>query len=164
MKTGPAANKTIPAKITQCSDCARKSLAGVLLMLLPLTLLAQAGSGPTLGFNSPDSMSSGSASIIDNPMMPKGVLKVAPEERYLLWVDLKQGKLNELERSDAGGMELRQVIPVSIGKNGFGKEEEGDRKTPVGVYRLTSFLTDEQLIDFYGLGAFPLNYPNVIDR
>jgi murein L,D-transpeptidase YafK len=41
---------------------------------------------------------------------------------------------------------------------------EGDRKTPVGVYRLTSFLSDEALIDFYGLGAYPLNYPNVIDR
>lgn len=97
-------------------------------------------------------------------MLPAGVLKLAGEERYLIWVDLKLGKLNILERNEHGGMELRQVIPVSIGKNGFGKEKEGDKKTPVGVYRLTSFLSDEQLIDFYGLGAFPLNYPNVIDR
>ena len=164
MKTGSAANKAIPVMITKSAECARKSLTGLLLILLPLTLFAQAGSSPTLRFNSTDSMSSGSASIIDNPMMPKGILKLAPQERYLLWVDLQQGKLNVLERNDAGGMELRQVIPVSIGKDGFGKEKEGDRKTPVGVYRLTSFLTDEQLIDFYGLGAFPLNYPNVIDR
>jgi len=56
------------------------------------------------------------------------------------------------------------VIPVSIGKNGFGKQLEGDKKTPVGIYRLTSFLKDAVLDDFYGLRAFPLNYPNVIDR
>lgn len=34
----------------------------------------------------------------------------------------------------------------------------------MGVYRLTSFLDDDRLIDFYGLGAYPLNYPNVLDR
>jgi len=61
-------------------------------------------------------------------------------------------------------MAVRQVIPVSIGKNGFGKEVEGDRRTPVDVYRPTLFREDEQLIDFYGLGAYPLNYPNVYDR
>ena len=125
MKTGSAANKAIPVMITKSAECARKSLTGLLLILLPLTLFAQAGSSPTLRFNSPDSMSSGSASIIDNPMMPKGVLKVAPEERYLLWVDLKQGKLNVLERSDAGGMELRQVIPVSIGKMALVRKRRG---------------------------------------
>ena len=45
-------------------------------------------------------------------------------------------------------MAVRQVIPVSIGKNGFGKEVEGDRRTPVDVYRPTLFREDEQLIDF----------------
>jgi len=61
-------------------------------------------------------------------------------------------------------MAVRQVIPVSIGKNGFGKEVEGDRRTPVDVYRSTLFREDEQLIDFYGLGAYPLNYHNLYDR
>ncbi|MBT5485426.1 MAG: L,D-transpeptidase family protein [Gammaproteobacteria bacterium] len=140
------------------------SLGVVMLVLLPLAAYSQAGSSPSLRFNAPDSHSSGSASSSYHPMLPAGVLKLAGEERYLIWVDLELGKLNILERNEQGGMELRQVIPVSIGKNGFGKEKEGDKKTPVGVYRLTSFLSDEQLIDFYGLGAFPLNYPNVIDR
>ncbi len=153
--------KAIPGIITYR---AQMSLAALIFLLLPLHLFAQAGGSPIIRFNSADAISSGSANIVDNPMMPRGILKLAPEERFLLWVDLEQGKLNVLEKNDAGGMVLRQVIPVSIGKNGFGKEQEGDRKTPVGVYRLTSFLSDEQLIDFYGLGAFPLNYPNVIDR
>jgi|TARA_B100000315_G_scaffold259226_1_gene314358 murein L,D-transpeptidase YafK len=34
----------------------------------------------------------------------------------------------------------------------------------VGVYRITSFLNDEQLSDNYGFGAYPLNYPNTWDR
>ena len=109
-------------------------------------------------------ISAGSANIVAEPKLPKSVLKLADEERFLLWVDLQAGKLHLLERNASGGMETRQVLPISIGKNGFGKLVEGDLKTPVGVYRLTSFLADELLIDFYGLGAFPLNYPNVIDR
>jgi len=115
-------------------------------------------------FHGPESLGAGSAVDDNGPVLPRGVLQLAEREQYLIWVDLKQGRLNLLERDGEGGMALRQVIPVSIGKNGYGKQVEGDRKTPVGVYRLTSFLDDDRLIDFYGLGAYPLNYPNVLDR
>jgi hypothetical protein len=79
-------------------------------------------------------------------------------------VELVKGRLSVLESQPEGCMAVRQVIPVSIGKNGFGKEVEGDRRTPVDVYRPTLFREDEQLIDFYGLGAYPLNYHNLYDR
>lgn len=142
---------------------------GLILSFLALLLgnqgaFGQAGSSKPLRFASGQHFSGGSASMSSKSVLPSTVLKLAESEQYLLWVELKAGKMHLLERNAFGGMETRQIIPVSIGKSGFGKMEEGDRKTPVGVYRLTSFLTDQQLDDFYGLGAFPLNYPNVLDR
>lgn len=136
-----------------------------LILASPLLASGQAGSSAPVRFHSTDAtLAAGSVNTVAESRLPKSVLKLADEERFLLWVDLQAGKLHLLERNASGGMETRQVLPVSIGKKGFGKVVEGDLKTPVGVYRLTSFLKDEQLIDFYGRGAFPLNYPNVIDR
>jgi murein L,D-transpeptidase YafK len=52
---------------------------------------------------------------------------------------------------------------ASIGKNGSGKNFEGDKKTPLGVYTLGKKIT-QPLSDFYGDGAFPIDYPNVYDK
>jgi len=51
---------------------------------------------------------------------------------------------------------------VSIGKNGADKNIEGDKRTPVGLYFASKKLTTP-LSDFYGDGAYPLNYPNELD-
>ncbi len=83
---------------------------------------------------------------------------------YLMWVELEQGRLNLLERMPDGGLVLRKRIPVSIGKQGIGKLKEGDQKTPIGNYYITSHLADDSIDDFYGTGAYPLNYPNALDR
>jgi murein L,D-transpeptidase YafK len=53
---------------------------------------------------------------------------------------------------------------VSSGKNGPQKAREGDEKTPIGVYHITARLPREKLSDFYGIGAFPIDYPNEWDR
>jgi murein L,D-transpeptidase YafK len=55
-------------------------------------------------------------------------------------------------------------MKTSIGLQGYGKTLEGDNKTPVGIYRITSHLTPEQLDDFYGHAAYPVNYPNAWDK
>ena len=137
----------------------------ILCCLVPAVAAAQAGSGPAQFFSAADSsLAAGSAMPESSAMLPSGVLRLAEEERFLFWVELQKGRLHVLEKNHAGGMSLKLTVPVSIGKNGFGKQVEGDRKTPVGVYRLTSFLPDAKLIDYYGPGAYPLNYPNVIDR
>lgn len=52
---------------------------------------------------------------------------------------------------------------ASIGKNGSGKNFEGDKKTPLGVYTLGGKIK-QPLSDFYGEGAFPIDYPNVYDK
>ena len=53
---------------------------------------------------------------------------------------------------------------VTLGKNGIEKTREGDQKTPIGVYHVTANLPRKKLTDFYGAGAFPINYPNEWDE
>lgn len=53
---------------------------------------------------------------------------------------------------------------MTIGKEGMGKNKEGDLRTPEGVYFVTSYLDGEGLPERYGPGAFPINYPNEFDK
>jgi murein L,D-transpeptidase YafK len=53
---------------------------------------------------------------------------------------------------------------VSLGKRGVDKAREGDQKTPIGVYHVTANLPRQKLADFYGAGAYPINYPNEWDK
>lgn len=96
--------------------------------------------------------------------VPAGLIFENLDNPYLMWVELDAGQLHLLERLDQGGYATRASRPISIGKNGAGKEREGDMKTPVGVYQITSFLEDKKLDDFYGVGAYPVNFPNIWDR
>jgi murein L,D-transpeptidase YafK len=96
-------------------------------------------------------------------LRPKGLIKLPESLDYVLWADLKQGNLHVV-RHDQGRLQLAETISISIGKQGFGKQQRGDKKTPVGVYRLLARLDDSQLDDFYGNGAYTLNYPNYLDQ
>ena len=51
---------------------------------------------------------------------------------------------------------------VTTGANAGDKWYRGDKKTPNGVYYPVSYRTNLPLV--YGSGAFPLNYPNVLDK
>lgn len=97
-------------------------------------------------------------------LYPKGMLKLPKTLKHVLWVDLDQGNLYVLEQVDGGRFSLTDTMSISIGKRGYGKVRRGDKKTPVGVYRLMAHLPDEALDDFYGIGAYTLNYPNALDR
>ncbi len=59
---------------------------------------------------------------------------------------------------------LERHFYVSTGKLEGNKQILGDLKTPEGVYFITRYIPDEQLPDKYGVGAFPMNYPNELDR
>lgn len=142
----------------------------ILVSMLPNSLIAQAGSSSPIIFESPQAFfasvsldMSSSSGIQGVPLRPKGFLKIPQDEQFVFWVELESGRLKVLEQLESGGFIVRQIIPVSIGSNGYDKQVEGDKRTPIGVYHFTSFLNDDQLIDFYGLGAYPINYPNAID-
>ena len=53
---------------------------------------------------------------------------------------------------------------MSIGENGDGKQDDGDRRTPLGIYFVTEQLDTSKLHEKYGVTAFTLDYPNAWDR
>lgn len=52
----------------------------------------------------------------------------------------------------------------STGKSIGDKNLEGDAKTPEGIYFFIKEIDDAQLAPIYGIGAFPTDYPNLMDR
>ena len=93
---------------------------------------------------------------------PKIFAQLNEKDKYLFYVDAVNSRLYLYENIN-GKLTYKDDYYVSIGKNGFGKQYEGDKKTPIGVY-FTGKKIKESLSDFYGDAAYPLSYPNEIDR
>lgn len=98
-----------------------------------------------------------------NDIIPGNLIKLADSTKHIVIVDLSRSRLY-LYANDHGTLSLVTDYYISIGKNGAIKEREGDKRTPIGVYQVTKFLAPSTLPDFYGAGAFPINYPNIIDK
>jgi murein L,D-transpeptidase YafK len=95
--------------------------------------------------------------------LPRQILQLHEGQRHALLVDSRRSRLYVFT-NDAGRPRLIADYYVSLGKNGVEKTREGDQKTPIGVYHVTADLPRRKLTDFYGSGAFPINYPNEWDR
>jgi murein L,D-transpeptidase YafK len=95
--------------------------------------------------------------------LPRYVLQLDPGQKHALVVDSRRSRLY-VYANDGGKPKLIADYYVTLGKNGIDKTREGDQKTPVGVYHVTANLPRKKLTDFYGAGAFPINYPNEWDR
>lgn len=96
-------------------------------------------------------------------LIPRPVLQLRDDQKQVILVDAKKSRLY-LYENDAGQLKLLSDHYVSHGKFGINKFKEGDQKTPIGVYYITSHLSGSKLPDFYGPGALPLNYPNDWDK
>ena len=90
-------------------------------------------------------------------------LLLAPNEQqgHIIVVDTDKSRLY-LYKNTGGSLTYVSDYYVTVGKNGVGKQTEGDKRTPIGVYFAKSKLT-QPLADMYGNGAFPLSYPNEWD-
>lgn len=95
--------------------------------------------------------------------VPSQFLQLAPSIRHAVAVDASRSRLYLFENS-ASGTRLVADYYVSVGKLGTDKLNEGDQRTPLGIYFITSHLNPGQLKDFYGAGALPINYPNPLDN
>lgn len=98
--------------------------------------------------------------------VPRYLLQMQPDQRYAIVVDTKRSRLYLYANDLANGGRPRFVADyyVTQGKLGAEKVSEGDKKTPIGVYHVTSSLPRQTLADLYGSGAFPINYPNEWDK
>jgi len=95
--------------------------------------------------------------------LPRYVLQLHAEQKHAIVVDSKRSRLF-LYQNEGGRPQLVSDYYVTLGKNGMEKTREGDQKTPIGVYHVTGNLPRQKLTDFYGAGAYPINYPNAWDR
>lgn len=96
-------------------------------------------------------------------LVPSELLKLAPQTRHAIAVDASRSRLYLFENRNAN-LTLVGDYYISVGKLGIGKRVEGDQRTPLGVYFVTSQIDRRSLADYYGAGALPINYPNVLDQ
>nr|WP_198971999.1 L,D-transpeptidase family protein [Xylophilus sp. ASV27] len=94
--------------------------------------------------------------------VPSQFARLAPSSRHAIAVDTSRARLYLFENS-AAGLRLVADYYLSVGKSGIEKTAEGDMRTPLGVYYITSNLDPRTLKPFYGAGALPINYPNPYD-
>jgi murein L,D-transpeptidase YafK len=99
----------------------------------------------------------------DRDKIPSALIQLASKQDHVIVVDSSRSRLF-LFKNQNGVPILIKDFYVTIGKNGTGKNVEGDQKTPVGVYFVTGFINPEELPDLYGDGAYPIDYPNVWDQ
>jgi murein L,D-transpeptidase YafK len=94
---------------------------------------------------------------------PKYLLQMPPGQKYALIADTRASRLYVYQNIEGQARYVADYY-ISSGKNGSRKLKEGDKKTPVGVYFITANLPRNKLTEFYGSGAFPINYPNEWDK
>jgi murein L,D-transpeptidase YafK len=82
---------------------------------------------------------------------------------FVVVADMPEGRLY-LYKNNNGLPILVRDYYLTVGAAGYGKNVEGDNKTPIGVYEINRYIEGRALPDLYGKGAFPVNYPNRYDR
>ena len=94
--------------------------------------------------------------------IPSQFLSLSDRNKHAIAVDASRSRLYLFENGPTG-VKLIADYYISVGKSGIEKTVEGDLRTPLGVYFITSNLDPKSLKDFYGVGALPINYPNPYD-
>lgn len=94
--------------------------------------------------------------------VPSYLLNLSDDTRNILVVDASRARLYVY--ANRAGLPVRVAdFYVTIGKDGAGKQREGDNRTPIGIYAVSGFKPASELTDFYGAGAYTLSYPNEWD-
>lgn len=94
--------------------------------------------------------------------IPAQFLHLSPKNRHAIAIDTSRARLYLFENTP-GGLKLLADYYISVGKSGIEKDQEGDLRTPLGVYFVSGNLNPKSLKNFYGVGALPINYPNPYD-
>ncbi|MDH5785690.1 MAG: tetratricopeptide repeat protein [Chromatiales bacterium] len=95
--------------------------------------------------------------------LPRALLSLDDDINHAVLVDKHSHRLYVYRRGSDGTPELIRDYYVSTGKANGNKQVTGDLRTPEGVYFITSHIPGEKLPDLYGIGAYPMNYPNEWD-
>ena len=94
--------------------------------------------------------------------IPSQFLALSERNKHAIAIDASRSRLYLFENTSSG-VKLVSDYYISVGKFGVEKSLEGDQRTPLGVYHITGSLNPNSLVDFYVVGALPINYPNPLD-
>ena len=99
------------------------------------------------------------SSIISSPAAARH------SDMIILTVDKKalQAELKTWPQNPAAASLLKR-FRIAIGKAEGDKQQEGDNRTPEGIYFAQSHILGEKLPMKYGRKAIPIDFPNPIDR
>ncbi len=92
------------------------------------------------------------AELASHPRLPSTFLAIDKASQQF-YIYSQKSPLRELTR-----------LPCATGQAVGDKQEQGDLRTPEGVYFIERRLTSGLNYDLYGDQAFTLNYPNPVDR
>ena len=96
---------------------------------------------------------------------PRQILALGESVKKALLIDKSANRLYVYKRLKSGELvEEANDYYITTGKLVGDKVEKGDLRTPEGVYFVTSWISPNKLPDKYGVGAFPVNYPNELDK
>lgn len=107
----------------------------------------------------------------DENFLPSNILMMDPQyAHHVILVEKATHQLHVFENNNSYP-KLVKTYNIATGKMKGDKSNNGDHKTPEGIYTLQEFLSKEELkrrhgdyAKIYGAGAFPMNYPNFIDN
>ena len=102
--------------------------------------------------------------------LPGNIVAFAPQQKFAILIDAATSRLYVFANDNGRPKRIKDHY-VTVGLLGVDKKVEGDQRSPLGVYFVTNHLPREQLdktygalADLYGVGAWPISYPNELDR
>jgi L,D-transpeptidase YnhG len=95
--------------------------------------------------------------------LPREWVDLPAQVKHAVAVDTERSRLY-LFKNGPDGLTLERDFYVSLGKQGIGKQVEGDARTPLGVYWITNALPSNMLDERFGSAALGINYPNALDK
>jgi len=146
----PWNNDCLRSKEVCCLDSLKTYVGTIFLALLALFTIP-VGAGASAG--------SDRAGLIPDLFVS---MPLSEHPSYALVVEKKSQQIT-LFKYD-GQYEVVETMKCSTGKARGDKQISGDKKTPVGAYFFTQEFNDQELAPLYGTRAFPIDYPNFMDR
>ena len=128
---------------------------GVAMFLVPFSALAHTAGASVMG---PVTMGTQVKGLV-----PDALLYLSPRNPGQALLVEKACQRAYLYQSTNLSRPLR-VYPCSTGENGGPKSARNDKRTPEGIYYVTNIFREQELASIYGVRAFPIDYPNPLDR
>jgi L,D-peptidoglycan transpeptidase YkuD (ErfK/YbiS/YcfS/YnhG family) len=104
------------------------------------------------------------SSVAAAEKLPAYLLRVPPSVSTVFVAETSTAEFHRFDNSAGLALHYSGKSYMSIGQNGDGKQRNGDRRTPLGIYIVTEQIDTSRLHEKYGVTAFALDYPNAWDR